>query len=86
MATVDDAKMIAGILRNNGVYRDSGGEDPQCTAIASYMNDWDKEAYSLCYNDAAVRSLLTSPHCKQVVILFEGGEVTEDGKEWLARQ
>jgi hypothetical protein len=33
-----------------------------------------------------VRSLLNSPHCRQVVILFEGGELTEDGKEWLARQ
>jgi hypothetical protein len=82
MATVNDSKMVAGILRNNGVYSD----DPQCTAIASYINDWDKEAYSLCYNDAAVRSLLNSPHCRQVVILFEGGELTEDGKEWLARQ
>jgi hypothetical protein len=85
MATVDDAKMVAGILRNNGVYGDSGGEDPQCTLIASYINDWGKEAYALCYSDGAVRSMLGSPHCHKPVVLFEGGELTEDGKEWLAR-
>lgn len=83
MATVNDAGMVAKILRNKGVYADDSGEDPPCVLIASYINDHGKEAYSLCYNDAAAGSLFNSPHCRQIVILFEGGEVTEEGREWL---
>ncbi len=83
MATIDDPKMIEKILRNNGFYADDSGEDPPCVLIASYMNDYGKEAYSLCYSDSAAKSLFNSPHCRQVVSLFEGGEVTDAGREWL---
>jgi hypothetical protein len=40
MATVDDAVMVRGMLRNNGIYRDGSGEDPAPFAIAQYTNEF----------------------------------------------
>jgi hypothetical protein len=84
MATVDDAAMVRGMLRNNGVYRDSGGEDPRPYVIAQYLNDYGKHAWSLCYSAAAFDSLLASPHCRDIVVLWTHMEgLTEDGDEFL---
>lgn len=72
MATIDDPKLICKMLRNDGIYDDGSGEvDPQPELIASYLNDYGKTAYSVCYNPGAVHSLLASPHVRDVVSLWD---------------
>ncbi len=71
MATIDDPKLICNLLRNDGIYRDGTGEDPQADLIASYLNDYGNTAYSVCYTQGAVQSLMESPHVRDVVKLWD---------------
>ena len=83
MGTVNDPKMVAAIIRNNGVYKNASGEDPPCVAIYSYVNDWGKVAYSLCYSAVAAQDVQASPHCHNVKLLWDTLGILVDGELFL---
>ena len=82
MATIN-LEITLELLKNDGRY----GDDPIPEAIYAYTNNWEQEAYSICYNVSAVESLQTSPHVFNPFILWskESG-LSEDGKTLLARE
>lgn len=87
MATIDDPKLICKMLRNDGIYDDGSGEvDPQPELIASYLNDYGRTAYSVCYTHSSVASLLTSPHCRDITMLWHAVNGIQPAGEELLKQ
>lgn len=84
MATIDDRSMIAKLLESDGVYTDASGSDPRAVLIAEYTNDFGNRTWSVCYDPSAVTSLYTSPHVRDIRVLFLAmGGVTAYGRLWL---
>ena len=67
MSTIDNADTIRTILENDGVYPG----DPQCFAIYSYTNDWNKVAYYLVYSEHRVARFISSPYIHSPVLLWQ---------------
>lgn len=53
MATIDSRSIIREMLDNDGIYPG----DPQAFEIYSYLTNWNKRTYSVCYDLRASVSL-----------------------------
>ena len=80
MSTIKDAKIIAQMLENNGVYED----DPPAYAIYAYIPTRMKEmeVYAIFWHLEHI-NMSTSPDVWVYKLLFYEGKVTNKGKEWL---
>jgi hypothetical protein len=66
MATINDSRLIAELLRDNGHYPG----DPQLYAIFSYTNDWNKLTWAICAVPIEVIGYLASPHIHDLQLLW----------------
>jgi hypothetical protein len=77
MSTIDSKEIITTMLKNDGVYPG----DPQAYTIWQYTNDYGNTTHAVywtLYND-----ILSSPHCRDIVLLWDREGLTYAGKEFL---
>jgi hypothetical protein len=67
--TIDSKQIVQEILENDGIYPG----DPQCYAVYSYVNDWNKKTYSVACSSRDTESLYSSPCCHIIILLWEQG-------------
>lgn len=67
MSTIDSRDIVLEIIQNDGVYPG----DPRLFAVYSYINDWQKQTYSILTNKGAVVALLTSPFVHSPKLLWD---------------
>ena len=61
------------LIAQNGHYY----EDPRALAIHSYVNDWGNVTYHVAYDYPDVVSLMKSPHCHDIKLLWLRDQVVK---------
>lgn len=66
MPSVDSKELVDEIIAAKGHYLD----DPQILQVSQYTNNWGGTTYHLAYRESEVVSLLTSPFCHDIKVLW----------------
>lgn len=81
MSSIDSPGIIQKILENGGQYPD----DPPCTAVYQYRNQWGGITYKLCYNEGQEITFLKTGLFSEVAQLWGEGKLTPAGQMFLDR-
>jgi hypothetical protein len=71
MPTVNSKKLIDDMIAKDGYYPG----DPQALQLSSYLNDWGDTSYHIAYTPDEVHSLITSPFCRDIKVLWRRKKV-----------
>lgn len=66
MPSIDSQELAMSIIETDGYYED----DPRVIQVAKYKNDSGGTTYHIAYSLDEVFSLLTSPYCHEIEILW----------------
>lgn len=77
MSTIDSKSIITTMLANDGYYPG----DPQAHAIYQYTNDYGNTTWAVYWTEH--NDIWSSPHCHDIVVLWNRGGLTNEGKAFL---